>query len=71
MPLKEFFAALTAHDWYHEYSDDYREWRSGNTERKRLEKIAQQSNTHKKLYDEFYAHYFLKGPKPVEVENVQ
>lgn len=34
--LEGYFAALEAHDWYHEFSDDHRVYREGKADEQRL-----------------------------------
>lgn len=36
MTLEQYVAALAAHDWYYDYSDDHRAWTEGREHRKKI-----------------------------------
>lgn len=61
MTLPEFYDLLAKHDWYFDYSDDFRVWQRGQAERQRIRTIAKESVEHNDLFRAFYAHYF-NGP---------
>ena len=59
--LVEFYEALGWHDWFYEYSDDSRVWRSGSDARNKLQATSKQSPEHLALYEAYYEHIF-SGP---------
>lgn len=71
MTLQEFYDELDRHDWFYHFSDDHSTWCAGEADSSRLAQIAKESPEHKKLMDDFGAHYFSgesfgkpKAPKP-------
>lgn len=38
-PIEQYIAALKAHDWYYDYSDDHQAWLKGNDQRVALQQM--------------------------------
>lgn len=53
LTLQEFYDLLANHDWYYQWSDDMRAYRAGQANEKVIEALAEQSDEHKKLYEEY------------------
>jgi hypothetical protein len=62
--LQRFYNLLSKHDWDYEYSDDFSVWKSGGDQRRALEEISLESDTHHLLFKQFYDHKKGKGEKP-------
>ena len=56
---QEYRAALKAHDWYYDYSDDYTAWCKGRDERSALQAA-------RRTLDPDYAIWNEYSPKPVQ-----
>ena len=50
MELEEYQKLLDTHDWYYQYSDDYRWYKKGQAERDRLRALAETSEEFKAAY---------------------
>jgi hypothetical protein len=71
MTLREYYKQLEQHDWYYEWSDDFRVWQRGRDDKTRLEEISKLSSKHESLFIEYTRHKFSgkpwgteKSPKP-------
>jgi hypothetical protein len=51
--MLDFFEMLTKHDWQFEHAEDFRVWTRGLEDRKRIAKIALESDRHADLYTAF------------------
>lgn len=72
MDLNEYYDELCHHDWFYSYSDDHRVWKRGHSREAFLRAIAQESEEHKRLWEQFNNYAFSgpgfgteKAPKPV------
>jgi hypothetical protein len=50
---QEYRAALKAHDWYYDYSDDYTAWCRGRDERDALRTARKQLDADGKIWNEY------------------
>lgn len=57
---QEYRAALQAHDWYYDYSDDHKVWCAGRDQRSALHAAA-------RTLDPDYAIWNEYSPRPVQV----
>ncbi len=71
MNRKHFFDELCGHDWFYSFSDDHTAYNHGYQERLRLEKIAEEDETLKRMLKDFIAHKYSgdswetpRKPKP-------
>ncbi len=73
MTREEFYNELERHDWTYSYSDDFRVYRSGEANIKRLKGIAAQSEELTELFDAYSAWYWnrLTGDKTLEKPTVE
>lgn len=65
--LQEFYDLLQAHDWWYEYSDDGAVWRRGRANQTKLNRIADENDANRALYNEWYTYMITnngKGTKP-------
>lgn len=53
MTLDEYKALLKRHDWFYEFSDDHREWKRGNEQRKTLEAAQPMIDPDKSIWRSF------------------
>ncbi len=51
MNKEQFQIMLDSHDWYYEFSDDYRVWSSGNNRQRQLERYAEEDESLMLLYN--------------------
>lgn len=51
--IQEFFEELNNHDWFYEFSDDFRVWQRGTQEEERLIKKADSDPQLLKMYKDF------------------
>ena len=51
--IREYFKELRYHDWYYEYSDDYRVWKRGSDNSDMLRNKSHQNVTYRRMYKEF------------------
>lgn len=56
---QEYRAALQAHDWYYDYSDDYTAWCRGRDQRSALQAARQKLDPDYAIWNEY-------SPKPVQ-----
>lgn len=50
---QEYRAALAAHDWYYDYSDDYSAWGRGRDEREALRTARAKLDADGKIWNEY------------------
>jgi hypothetical protein len=55
-----YFEKCRTHDWFYDYSDDYRVWRAGETEHKHLVAAYRYSPELEKIYRAWADFYFEK-----------
>ena len=51
--IREYFKKLRYHDWYYEYSDDYRVWRQGSINFNLIRDMSKENDTYMKMFNEF------------------
>lgn len=56
--LSEFFDLLEKHDWFYNFSDDHRSWKSGKANLEKLQSIADESEAHRRLFLDYHQHIF-------------
>lgn len=61
MTLQQYRAALAAHDWYFEYSDDYRVWAEGKRHKATLREGQRE-------HDQTFAIWNEYAPPGMKVE---
>jgi translation initiation factor IF-2 len=59
--IEEYRELLSRHDWTYEFSDDYREWRKGHEELKRLNGMAKIVDPDRIIWNMYYPECFRKG----------
>ncbi len=71
MKLSDYWEMLDKFDWYYNMSDDHGIWLAGVAGLEKLKKISNESEEHKKLFEEFVEYRFSGGsfgseqkPKP-------
>lgn len=65
MQINAYYEDLASHDWFYEYTDDYRVWAAGDANFKRLARVAEtHGGRHRELFDEWCAYKFRQGPEP-------
>lgn len=62
--LAMFWDRLQSHDWFYEYSDDWRVVQRGESDRRRLRGMAAESDAHERLYKAWADHIIRNGPRP-------
>lgn len=71
--LSDYYDMLDRADWAYNYSDDNRVYRQGFAAMGRLQIISQQSDEHRKLYEDFNAWFWAEDrtrtPKPERPED--
>ncbi len=61
MTLEQYIAALKAHDWYYEYSDDHRIWTEGRDHKAKIREG-------RKLHDPDYSIWNQYAPDGMKVK---
>lgn len=65
MTLPDFYDLLNRTDWTYEMSDDPRSYRRGADAMAVVQKAANESEEHKKLYGAFFAYAWRGADKPL------
>ena len=50
--IREYFNQLRGHDWYYDYSDDYRVWQRGSQNREMFMKQSEENIDNKRMVSE-------------------
>ena len=58
---KQYRGLLKNHDWYSEYSDDYRVWQKASEEYTKIICMAQQIDMDYKIFNEYAPDEYKKG----------
>jgi hypothetical protein len=53
MTLEQYKAALAAHDWYYEYSDDHRVWCEGRDHKAKISEARKQLDPDYAIWNEY------------------
>jgi translation initiation factor IF-2 len=59
--IEEYKTLLSRHDWTYEFSDDYREWKKGHEELKRLNEMSKIVDPDRIIWNMYYPERFRKG----------
>jgi len=62
--IGEFYSELSRHDWFYDYSDDYRVWTRGNDVRNELNRKKYESTVFYRMYKEYYNYIMGKRERP-------
>ena len=66
--IREYFNQLRGHDWYYDYSDDYRVWQRGSKNRDILMNKSHENIVYKRMYNEFAKWMVSKRELPTVEE---
>ncbi len=60
---QEYRAALKAHDWYYDYSDDHSVWSAGRAQRDQLRQLRKSLDSDGKIWNEIAQADFKQNIK--------